>query len=59
MSDRTKSLDWWKSLSNTQKEEAVEKWKQIESPDFRKTWPIELIIRSTSTIELIWKELNK
>lgn len=59
MSDRTKSLDWWRSLSVKQQAEVVEKWKLIEDSDFKKTWPIELIMRSTSTIEIIWKTLNK
>jgi hypothetical protein len=59
MSNRTKSLDWWRSLSVKQQAEAVEKWKLIEDSDFKKTWPIELIMRSTSTIEIIWKTLNK
>jgi len=61
MSNRTKALDWWKSLSKSGKEKAVEEWKVIPSiiTDYRKTWPMKLIEHSTSTIENIWQETQK
>lgn len=61
MSDRSKALKWWQSLSNSQQEQVVNDWKNTENetPDYRKTWPFRLISLSTNTIEIIWKETQK
>lgn len=55
MNYRTAALDWWIKLSDKEKRNVVEKWKS-ETKDSRNYWPFELISRSTSTIELIWRE---
>lgn len=55
MSDRTKALNWWRSLKSSDQIIAVENWKKQPEKDSRKEWPIQFIQLSSSTIETIWK----
>jgi len=60
MSDRTKAIEWWKSLSKKDQESIFEKWKLIDgNTDLRKDWPIEMIRLSSSSIQCIWQDLIK
>ena len=55
---RTEALKWFRSLSEAEFEKIVREWKQSTS-HFAKEWPTWMISRSTSIIELIFKEKIK
>lgn len=59
MSDRTKALNWWRSLKTSDQALAVEFWKKQPEKDSRKEWPLSFIQLSSSTIEEIWKKNQK
>lgn len=59
-SNRTLSLEWWRSLNQQQKNEVVNKWKQsLPNTDSKKSWDIILIEMSSSTIQIIWESNAK
>ncbi len=57
-SSRSKALNWWGKLKETEQKVAVRKWREI-TKDSKRDWPFELVIMSSSTIEQIWLELEK
>jgi hypothetical protein len=59
MSDRNQALNWWQNLSAKEQSNIIEKWKSVPDEDYRKTWPVELIIMSKDVITNIWKQLHK
>lgn len=58
VSNRALSLQWWVGLSERERLETIVEWRN-ETKDSRADWPLGLISKSTSTIELIWREKVK
>jgi hypothetical protein len=52
---RKEALAWFKKLSESEFEKVVREWK-LKTNHFAKEWPVWMISRSTSVIEIIYKE---
>ena len=48
------ALDWWRSLSDEEKNDRIDVWKIYAVDDLRSKWSNDMIFSSTSTIETIW-----
>ena len=57
-SSRSKALDRWRGMKETEQKVTVRKWREI-TKDSKRDWPFELVVMSSSTIEQIWLELEK
>jgi hypothetical protein len=57
-SSRSKALDWWRGMKETEQKVTVRKWREI-TKDSKRDWPFELVVMSSSTIEQMWLELEK
>lgn len=54
--DRQQSLEWWRSLTDEEKNQRIDIWKELSKNDYRSAyWTNDMISNSSSTIELIWK----
>lgn len=57
MTTRSKALDWFRGLDESTFTKIVEGW-QKTTTHFAKDWSVWMISRSTSIIEIIYKEIH-
>ena len=57
MNTRSKALDWFHSLDESTFTKIVEQWKKTTT-HFAKDWSVWMISRSTSIIEIIYKDIH-
>ena len=55
MNTRNKALDWFRSMDETTFTKIVQEW-QKTTTHFAKDWSVWMIARSSSIIEIIYKE---
>ncbi len=57
MNTRSKALDWFRGLDESTFTKIVEQW-QKTTTHFAKDWSVWMISRSTSIIEIIYKDIH-